>query len=202
MFTCHEHIISPCCPKVPSSCTCNSVRDPTVPPSCFAGKGRSISPHDLWHGLGQVPKVPRTLRNPTQTQRASLCSKHRAQRLNEDYNSDMKILYRIIDGSCRKYHLCRDKSFVATDTCLSRRVCRDKARPLSRQKYACREKTFVATKLCLSWQNVFVATKANTEYFCRIRRRVIFVATNVCREKRFVATSIRVCRVCSSCCHW
>ena len=99
-----------------------------------------------------------------------MCSKHRAQRLNEDYNSDMKILYRIIDGSCRKYHLCRDKGFVATDTCLSQqRVCRDKARLLSRQKYACREKTlFVATSILLSQQKT-----------CFCCDKIIFVATNV-----------------------
>ena len=156
MLTCHKHITSPCCPKVPSSCTCNSVRDPTVPSSCLAGEGHSISPHGLWHGLGQVPKVPRTLPNPTQTQRASLCSKHRAQRLNEDYNTDMKILYRIIDGSCRKYHFCRKKKFCCdwhVFDATKHVFCCDKSMFVAtsllflRQKYTCHDKTFVATNI-------------------------------------------------------
>ena len=97
----------------------------------------------------------------------------------------------------------RDKSFVATNTCLSRLslagaatssifvvtkvcllrqtcVCRDKTRLLSRQKYACRNKAFVSTKTGLSRQT----------QVCRD----VFVATNTClsrhmfcRDKRFVA---------------
>ena len=52
------------------------------------------------------------------------------------------------------------------------RVCRDKTRLLSRQKYACHDKTFVATKLCLSRQ-IFVTTKV----FCRDKHT--FVATKM-----------------------
>ena len=98
----------------------------------------------------------------------------------------------IIGGSCHKYNFCRDKT-----------------RPLSRQKYACRDKRFVATKLCLSRQkrrrivttkmiHVFVATKhvfcrdktilSRQNYACRDKH--VFVATNICHDKRFVATSI------------
>ena len=55
----------------------------------------------------------------------------------------MKELYPVNGGSCHKNHFCRDVSFVATNTCLLRqtRICRDKTRFLSRQKYACRDKT-------------------------------------------------------------
>ena len=39
----------------------------------------------------------------------------------------------IIDRSCHKYHFCRAKGFVTTNTCLSRQlcVCHDKTRLLS-----------------------------------------------------------------------
>ena len=48
----------------------------------------------------------------------------------------------IMGESCHKYHFCRDKSFVSTNTCLSRqRFCLDKH-------------VFVATKVSLSRQNV------------------------------------------------
>ena len=91
--------------------------------------------------------------------------------------------------------------FVATKLT---RVCRDKTRPLSRQKYACRDKRFVATKLCLLRQKtkriatnvlsrkIFVATNtclSRQTYFCRDKRPVLhlsqitFVTTNICRDK-------------------
>ena len=64
----------------------------------------------------------------------------------------------VTGGSCYKYIFCRDKSFVATNTCLSpqRRVCRDKTRLLSRQKnvfrHFCLDKMmFVATKTPFLW---------------------------------------------------
>ena len=47
----------------------------------------------------------------------------------------------IIGGSCHKYHFCREKKIVATNTCLSRQ------RPVSRDKHV-----FVATKVCSSRQ--------------------------------------------------
>ena len=104
----------------------------------------------------------------------------------------MKILYRIIDGSCRKYHLCRDKSFVATDTCLfDDIVCRDKARPLSRQKYACREKTcrdkimFVVTKMFLSRQKQTRNTFVATEDVLSLSQQM-FVVKNVLSQQAYV----------------
>ena len=71
----------------------------------------------------------------------------------------------------RQKYGCRDKQFVAKKICLSRqncccdkylsrqnyvcillsrqtRVCRDKTRLLSRQKYGCLDKSFVATNTC------------------------------------------------------
>ena len=74
----------------------------------------------------------------------------------------MKDSNSIIGGSCHKYNFCRDKSYVAINTCLSRQapVCRNKTRLLSRQKYACSDKTFVATKyFCMRGKYVFVATQ-------------------------------------------
>ena len=88
-------------------------------------------------------------------------------------------LWIIIGRSCQKYHFfchdkltfvetnkhvfCRDKSMlVATNPCLSRqtRVCRDKTRLLSPQKYDCRDKGFVATNPCLKNGNLW-QTPAN-----------------------------------------
>ena len=52
-------------------------------------------------------------------------------------------------ASCHKYHFCRDKRFVVTNTCLSRLKMSSVATKacLSRQTYFCRDKTlvFVAT---------------------------------------------------------
>ena len=101
----------------------------------------------------------------------------------------------IIGGSCHKYHFCRDKSFVAINTCLWRhtRICLDKTRSFvcyffPRQKYACRnEIMFVAAKYIFSRQKLcrgkhtFVATKD------------MFVQTHVCRVKTFVATKKDTC---------
>ena len=67
----------------------------------------------------------------------------------------------ITGGSCHKYHFCRDKSFVATNTCLSRQNPSFAATKvsLSREKYFCRDKSFVATSILLSCQKTcFVAT--------------------------------------------
>ena len=86
-----------------------------------------------------------------------------------------KCLPTITRVSCRKYHFCRDKCFVTTNTCLSR------------------EKTsFVASKVCLSrWKFCrdkikFVATKSRDKYSSWQAR--------VCRAKCFVATSILLSR--------
>ena len=76
----------------------------------------------------------------------------------------------IVGWSCHKYRFCRDKSFVATNTCLSRQ-----------------NTSFVGTKVCMSRQNfrpdkhVFVATNiilSRQAYFCRDKH--VFVATKVC----------------------
>ena len=56
--------------------------------------------------------------------------------------------------SGQKHICCRNKTFVTTNTCLSR------------QNYVCRDKSFVATKL------------VSTTYFCRDKGR-IFVATKM-----------------------
>ena len=79
-------------------------------------------------------------------------------------------LLNIIGGSCQKYHFCRDKGFVVTNTCLSW------------QKYA--------TKL-LSWQNIFVVTSillSQQNLFCHNKSMLVMtifvvVATNICRDK-------------------
>ena len=62
----------------------------------------------------------------------------------------------IIGGSCHKYHFCRDKT-----------------RPLSRQKYACRDKRFVATKLCLSRQKKNNCHNKNDTRVCRDETRLL-----------------------------
>ena len=93
----------------------------------------------------------------------------------------------IICGSCHKYHFCRGKTFIATNTCfVATKVC------LSRQiqTYFCR------TKL-LSRQNYFCCDKltqtrvnrdktrllSRRKYACRDKRRVLSRLTRVCRNK-------------------
>ena len=63
-------------------------------------------------------------------------------------------LYIITDGSCQKYHFCRDKT-----------------RLLSRQKYACRDEHFVATNTSFVATKVLIllaASDNNTEYLCKV----------------------------------
>ena len=128
----------------------------------------------------------------------------------------------IIGGSCHKYHFlsrqtsllsgqkyaCRDKhifvvtnNIVATSLLVSRqtRVCRDKTRLLSRQKYA-----YIVTLLhcyksmltllhcyntCLSRQNTyFFATK---HVYCRDKSMLTLLQAYVCRDKHdFVPTKV------------
>ena len=110
----------------------------------------------------------------------------------------------IIGGSCQKYHFCCNKSFVATNMCLSwqnthlsqqitkRVFCHDKS------MFACCDKTFVTTKWCLSWkiflsQNIFVMTKVLSwkAYFCCNKRHVLLRQTHVCHNKsKLVATKL------------
>ena len=74
-----------------------------------------------------------------------------------------------------KHVFCRDKSMLAATKVLSGqiRVCPDKTRLLSRQKYVCRYKHFVATSILLSQQ------------------KTCFVETNTCfSRQKFVATKM------------
>ena len=107
----------------------------------------------------------------------------------------------ITGGSCHKQHLCSNKSFVTTNTCLSQQnvFCHDKSmlavtKLLSWQNYVCCDTIFVMTNTCLSRQkfcldkhmNTFVTTK-----LCLSRQ--IFVVTKVLLwQKYFVMTSIIV----------
>ena len=77
-------------------------------------------------------------------------------------------------GGCHKYHFCREKRFVATNTCTR----------LSRQNTS-----FVAAKVCLSRQN---ATNINVclDKHTFVGTKDVFVAANVCRDKWFVAANI------------
>ena len=112
-----------------------------------------------------------------------------------------------------RQRFCRNKGFVTTNTYLSRqtRVCRDKTRLLSRQKYACRGKIFVATKLCLLRQICFIKTSVattkhlsrqqnfsrdKTKYFCCDKYTSVATKDMFCRNKHtfvkhvFVATKM------------
>ena len=88
------------------------------------------------------------------------------------------IVWSINRGSCHK-------SFVATNTCLSRQtcVCHGKTRLLSRQRSACRDKImFVVTSILWSRQKTcFVASGT-----CLSRQKHIFVA----RKDVFVVTEL------------
>ena len=81
----------------------------------------------------------------------------------------------IIGGSRNKYHTCSSRQT---------RVCRDKTRLLSRQKYACRDECFVGTYTCL-----FVATKDKIMFVAIKtfgRGKHTFVATkDVCLSRQY-----------------
>ena len=101
----------------------------------------------------------------------------------------------ITGGSCHKYLFGRNKSFVVTNSCLSRQnmsfvttkvylwqnLCRNKhnfitTKVLLQQAYFCRNKiSFVMTEICLSRQTFF-------------HNKHVLVATNICHKKTFVAT--------------
>ena len=98
-------------------------------------------------------------------------------RMKENQYCSLYRVHTIIGRSWREYHFCRDKTILS-------RVCRDKTRLLSRQKFACRDKTFVVTNI-----------------FCR--DKIMFVSTNVlcvlrqifCHDKyTFVATKVMFCK--------
>ena len=92
--------------------------------------------------------------------------------------STRSSMFTIIHGSCHKYHFCRNKGFVTTNTCLC--VCHDNHMfvCLSQQKYACRNKPFVATNIFLSWQQ-----------FCHDKHNFVMTSlllswqTHVCHDK-------------------
>ena len=93
----------------------------------------------------------------------------------------------ITGESCRKYHFCRDKSFVATKLRLSRQTYF-----LSRQTFCRDNHTFVC---CDKSKSVCKITK---NYVCRYKYlpRQIFVATtillsrqNVCRKKSILVAA-------------
>ena len=84
----------------------------------------------------------------------------------------------IVGWNCHKYRFCRDKSFVATNTFLSRQntfFCRDKSmhvatKLLSRQTRVCHDKhNFIATSVRLSRQ----------KHVCRNKSMLRFVATKI-----------------------
>ena len=79
----------------------------------------------------------------------------------------------------RQKYACRDKTFRATNTCLSQQICVS-TNILSRQNIFCRDKhNFVSTKV-LSRQ----------AYFCCDKRRLLSRQTRVCRDKTFVAAKM------------
>ena len=105
----------------------------------------------------------------------------------------------IIGGSCHKYNFCRDKTFVATNTCIkhvfvaTKHVCyHDKRVRLSRHNNFCCDKIiFVATKYFCRDKYVFVATKVllRQEYFCRHKSKL--VTTKLLSDKNDTCGSCR-----------
>ena len=110
----------------------------------------------------------------------------------------------VIGGSCHKYLFGRNKSFVVTNTCLSRQNMSFVATNiiLSRQRFCCNKLTFVATKHPLLWQKyachnkpffhnkhvflsqqIFVTTKhllRQKAYSCGNKRHVLSRQTQAC----------------------
>ena len=90
----------------------------------------------------------------------------------------------VIGGNCHKYNFCRDKSFVRTNTCLSRQ-----------------NMYFVPTKLCLLQQNIcrdkhnFVATSLPLSRQTRVcRNKYLSRQTYLCRDKSFLSRQAYFCR--------
>ena len=69
----------------------------------------------------------------------------------------------IIDADDYHWRELLQVSFLWRQT----RICCDKTRLLSRQKYACRDKTFVATNICRDKHNFAVTKVLRQAYFCR-----------------------------------
>ena len=85
------------------------------------------------------------------------------------------ILQIIIGWSCHKYHFCRNKSFVASNTCLSqRKFCLNKYTFVTtKDTFCCDKHVFVTTKVCLSRQNYVCRDK------CLSWHDKTFVATKI-----------------------
>ena len=109
-----------------------------------------------------------------------------------------KLLWTVTGGSCHKYHFCCDKSFVATNTCLSWQtlVCHNKTPVLSRQKYACHN-IFLSRQTCLPRQAYFCHNKRHVCHAASIifvATKVLLQQTHVCRDKHlFVTTKHMFC---------
>ena len=103
----------------------------------------------LWNCLESTPSVRQKLNEPRSQMTRTGCvqlqsliqSRIRQKRIRQKRRGRTQRI--TTGGSCHRYHFCRDKSFVATNTSfVATKVC------LSRQKYACRDKRF-ATKMIL-----------------------------------------------------
>ena len=112
----------------------------------------------------------------------------------------------IIGGSCHKYNVCRDKSFVATNkhvlVATNHVFCRDKSmlaatKLLSHHNYICHDKICLSRQI-FSREHVFVATSIQNcvcrdkylsqERCCRdkiflSRQKTCFVLINTCRDR-------------------
>ena len=93
-----------------------------------------------------------------------------------------------IGGSCYKYHFCRDKSFVMTNTSfVATNVLLRQTSLLSRQEYFCRDKSMlVETKLLPQQTDIcgnkrFIATNmiVSRQKTCFFREKHVFVATKM-----------------------
>ena len=72
----------------------------------------------------------------------------------------------IIGGNCHKYHFCRDKSLVVTNTCLSRQSTSFVA---TKECLFCRDKhVFICHDILLFFLQVFVATKKRRRYLWQL----------------------------------
>ena len=108
----------------------------------------------------------------------------------------------IIGGSCHKYHLCHDKSFVVTNVCLSwqnmsfdvTKVC------LSWQNFCCDKKILLQQNICrdnfffMSLRQIFVGTKICCDEHMLVVTNIILSQQNFCCKKHtFVATKDMFC---------
>ena len=107
----------------------------------------------------------------------------------------------IIGGSCHKYNVCRDKSFVATNkhvlVATNHVFCRDKSmlaatKLLSHHNYICHDKICLSRQI-FSREHVFVATNIlwSRQKTCFVATKHLFVPTKLCLSRQiFVATKV------------